>query len=108
MPQLKFKSIEGKKLINISKSMIDEMENIIKCPRDYFSLEVIESKFIFDGEYVNGNPTVEVAWFDRGQEVQDEVAKVITRNINSIGYENVDVIFTALCENKYYENGEHF
>ena len=108
MPLLKFKAREGRKLITVSKNLIDELEALIKCPRSYFSLEVVESKFIKDGAYVEGSPIVEVAWFDRGQDVQDEAAKIITKNINSIGYKDVDVIFTALEEKKYYENGEHF
>lgn len=108
MPALKFKSIEGKKLITISKVLIDELEGLLKCPRSYFTLEVIESRFIQDGSYVEGNPMIEVAWFDRGQEIQDEAAEIITRNINSIGYKDVDIIFTMLDKSKYYENGVHF
>jgi len=51
---------------------------------------------------------VEVAWFDRGQEIQDETARIITKYINLAGYENVDVIFFPLNKSNYYENGSHF
>lgn len=51
---------------------------------------------------------VDVFWFDRGQEIQDKAAKIITKHINSIGYKSVDVIFHPLDKMKYYENGEHF
>lgn len=86
--------------------MLEKLHKL--CPRDYFSLEVIQSVYVRDGEIVDGAPVVEVYWFDRGQEVQDKVAKIITKYINYIGYPEVDVIFFVLEESRYYENGEHF
>ncbi|WP_055666953.1 DUF1904 domain-containing protein [Desnuesiella massiliensis] len=108
MPALKFKGIEVEKLRFASKELIDELEQLLQCPRSYFTLEVIQSIFVRDGELVKGSPVVEVAWFDRGQETQDEAAKVITKHVNAMGYKEVDVIFMNLEKNKYYENGEHF
>lgn len=108
MPALKLKAINEKKALTISKELIDELQELIQCPRDYFSIEVTQSKFIMDGKFVGGPPMVEVFWFDRGQEVQDSAAKIITKYINSIGYKNVDVIFHTLDVKNYYENGEHF
>jgi len=108
MPALRLKSIDSKKVLLISKALIDELQELIQCPRDYFSIELAQSSFIFDGEFVEGPPEVDIFWFDRGQEIQDKVAKLITKYINSIGYNNIDVIFHSLEESKYYENGEHF
>lgn len=108
MPALKLKSIEAKKAITISKDLIDELQELIKCPRSYFSIEVDQSSFIMDGKFVEGPPTVDVLWFDRDQEIQDKSAKLITKYINLIGYASVDVIFHTIEENRYYENGEHF
>jgi hypothetical protein len=108
MPALKLKSIDENKAISISKQLIDELQELIQCPREYFSIELVQSKFIMDGMFVEGPQMVDVSWFDRGQEVQDKAAKIITKHINSIGYKNVDIIFHSLEKDKYYENGEHF
>lgn len=108
MPIIKFNAIEKNSVRQISKDLVDELQQLLQCPRAYFSLEVIMSEYIKDGEIVSGPPVVEVAWFDRGQEVQDHAARIITKHTHCAGYQNVDVIFTALHENKYYENGEHF
>lgn len=108
MPQVKIKGIEGKEVFIISKELIDELQELLQCPRNYFSIECINSTFIMDGNYVSTYPIIEVAWFDRGQELQDKVAKIITKYIQSLGYKDVDVIFTLLEEKRYYENGEHF
>lgn len=108
MPLIRLRAMDSKKICTISKELVDELEGLLRCPRDYFTLEVINSTFIEDGEFVPGNAVVEVAWFDRGQQTQDEAAKIITRHIQSIGYTSVDVIFLALDEKRYYENGQHF
>jgi hypothetical protein len=108
MPTLKFKGIEVTNICKASKDLIDELQELIKCPREYFTLAVDQSIYIMDGEIVEGSPKVEISWFDRGQEMQDKAAKVVTKYVNSMGYKEVDVVFTLLDKSRYYENGEHF
>ncbi|MEL7649112.1 MAG: DUF1904 family protein [Sedimentibacter sp.] len=108
MPALRFRAIDASKILEISKELTDELQELIQCPRSYFTLEVVQSRFITDGQFVEGPASVDVFWFDRGQEIQDKTAEIITRYINSSGYESVDIIFHTLEENRYYENGEHF
>lgn len=108
MPQIKIRGVETAKVCSISKNMVDELEKIIGCPRSYFTIECISSTFIKDGEMCEGYPFIEVVWFDRSQEVRDKVAKTINNFIHQCGYKSVDVFFTTLKENSYYENGEHF
>lgn len=108
MPQIKIRGVDTKKICSISKDMIDELEKLVGCPRDYFTIECISSTFIKDDEISDGYPLIEVVWFDRGQEVQDKVAESITKFILKSGYKNADVFFTVLKESSYYENGKHF
>ena len=108
MPQIKIRGVELKEICLISSELIDDLENIINCPRSYFTIEQLPSTFVSEGKVIIGYPFVEVSWFDRGQETQDKVALSITKFIKSLGHENVDVIFTSLKQNDYYENGEHF
>ncbi len=108
MPALKLNAIDAKRALTISKGLIDELQELLQCPRDYFSIEVPQSKYIIDGKFVGGPHMVEVYWFDRGQEVQNKAAAIITKHMSTIGYKNLDIIFYMLEKNKYYENGEHF
>lgn len=109
MPQLRIRGIKPEEVCKISEKTIDEMVEIIKCPRDYCVIECIQSVAIKDGKIAEAIPFIEIAWFDRGQEIQDRVAKVIDDNFRGIlKIENLDVVFTVLEEKKYYENGEHF
>lgn len=108
MPQLRFKAIDENKALSISKELINELQELIQCPREYFSIELVESRFIMDNEFVKGPQMIDVYWFDRGQVIQDKAAKIITKHIFSVGYKSIDVIFHNLEHSKYYENGEHF
>lgn len=108
MPQLKVIGMEVDKVMNISKALIDDLEALIGCPRDYFSIECVNSTSIMDGRIISGYPIIEIGWFDRGQEIQDLVAKVVTNYVKEQGYSTVDVIFNVFKKTCYYENGEHF
>jgi len=109
MPHLRFRGIEKQHVKEISKNLVDKLAKEVECPREWFTLEHIESLFIFDGEEnKNKYPFVEVLWFDRGSAVMSNVANLITDMIKSYSYDCVTVIFTNLTKEHYYENGEHF
>ncbi|MGO0884648.1 DUF1904 domain-containing protein [Clostridioides difficile] len=109
MPQIKIRGIHENDICKISEKMIDELVEAVKCPRDYFELECIKSVAIRGGKIAEVYPFVEIAWFDRGQEVQDIVARIITDSIrNNLDVESIDLAFTLFEKEKYYENGEHF
>lgn len=90
-----------------STALVDELATIVGCPRDYFTIEMIKSHFIMDGHVTQAPALIEVAWFDRGQEVRDEVAACITKYLKG-SKPCLDVYFITLEESAYYENGTHF
>lgn len=108
MPIIKIKAIPQNDVSKISKTLIDDLQKATQIPREHFTLEIPTSIYIVDGQVVDGPPMVEVFWFDRGQELQDQVAIILTHHIQSAGFQDVDVIFTILDRNRYYENGVHF
>lgn len=108
MPQLKMKNIKKCHIQSMCKDMIDELQNLLECPRNYFTIECVNSEFITDGEIPSDYPFVEVSWFDRGQLVKDEVAVIITKYVQKAGYKDIDIIFNNLETKDYYENGKHF
>ncbi|KAB3530463.1 DUF1904 domain-containing protein [Alkaliphilus serpentinus] len=108
MPQIKVRGISPEKLCKIDQNLIDELVEIVQCPRDYFQLEYIQSLAIRDGNIEEAYPFVEVAWFDRGLEVQDQVAKTITKYMRHLSEESVEVAFILFDKRSYYEDGERF
>lgn len=107
MPMLRIRGIQLSKIKQVSTQLVEELAHIIECPKDYLTLECIHSTFISEGEEVEPPALVEVAWFDRGQAVQDQVAQCITKYLGE-GLSCFEVYFITLKENQYYENGQHF
>lgn len=110
MPHLRFRAVEPQTVQTLSKSLIDELEPHMACPREDFTFEYIYTTFFHEEEVSSAYPFVEVLWFDRGQETKDAVAKIITHQVRGIIGEDVDVavIFTALEASSYYDNGQHY
>ncbi|MCQ1059433.1 DUF1904 domain-containing protein [Photobacterium sp. ZSDE20] len=111
MPHLRFRAVEFDHVKALSTKLVDYLEPLMACPREDFTLEHVSTTFIFDGEVSDAYPFVEVLWFDRGQEVQDQVAQLITEAVRAEFEEpeqDVAVIFTALTASAYYDNGSHY
>ncbi|HMM22309.1 MAG TPA: DUF1904 domain-containing protein [Selenomonadales bacterium] len=108
MPQIIIRGMDEAPVKAISGGLVDELTEIVGCPRDYFTIELLPSIFIADGKAVEGTPFVQVNWFDRGQAVQDRAAAAIDRHIRGAGYRQTDIFFLVLQEQKYYENGRHY
>lgn len=108
MPILRFHAIDPVKICAQSEAFTIDLATTVSCTTDLVTLEVIESKFIVNGQETKGYPVIEVLWFDRGQTVQDAAAKCITKHVQEMGYPEVDIIFMPLTKSSYYENGEHF
>ncbi|KII79848.1 DUF1904 domain-containing protein [Vibrio renipiscarius] len=110
MPHFRFRAVEPQLVQTLSKSLIDELQSHMNSPREDFTFEYIYTTFYHEGEVSAAYPFVEVLWFDRGQETQDSVAKIITDQVRGIIGEdiNVAVIFTALNASGYYDNAQHY
>lgn len=108
MPQIIIKGMDVDKVKAISTSLVDELQRIMDCPRDYFQLEVSTSVFIMDGKQVEITPLVQVKWFDRGQRVQDQAAAAICRHGREAGYDQVETFFIPLEKERYYDNENHY
>ncbi|ROV61083.1 DUF1904 domain-containing protein [Vibrio ponticus] len=110
MPHFRFRAVEPQTVQTLSKPLIDELQEIMGSPREDFTFEYVYTTFYHEGEVNPAYPFVEVLWFDRGQEKQDSVAKIITDQVRGImGQDvNVAVIFTALNPSAYYDNAEHY
>lgn len=109
MPHIRIRGMKKNEIQQMSTELIDELSEIIKSPRDYFTIEHIESTFIFDGA-LGGNryPFVNVDWFAREEDVRTKTVETITRYIKKFEYDCIAVYFTDLIEKNYFENGEHF
>lgn len=110
MPHFRFRALEPQTVQALSETLGNELPALMNAPREDFTFEYIYSTFFFDGAVSQAYPFVEVLWFDRGQDIQNKVATVITEHVRSVLASPVDVavIFSALAPNQYYDNAQHY
>ena len=84
MPHLKIRGMAKQPIIENSKELIDGLTEIVKCDRTWFTIEHIDTEYIFDGKIVEGYTFVELFWFERTPEVKKQVADFITKFIKKI------------------------
>lgn len=103
MPFLRFRAVEEEKVAVISKNLVDELQSLIGCPREAFSLEAVHSTFVKDGEIIKGTPFVEVTWFDKGPDIQNNFVEILTENLSKVDIQNFRVLFYPLDDKRYYK-----
>ncbi|MDR7002410.1 DUF1904 family protein [Neobacillus niacini] len=108
MPHLFIRGITVEQVKTISKPLVQELADLCACGTDNFTLEIVQSTFVFDGNEVPGYPFIEVKWFERGQEIRDAFANIVTKQVQSLGIPEVEVAFSTFKESDYYFNGKSF
>ncbi|MCU4675385.1 DUF1904 domain-containing protein [Catenovulum sp. 2E275] len=109
MPHLRFFAVEENVVEVLSESLAEELAQIIDCPVDYFTMQVMQSQFYRSGKKTAGEAYVEVHWFARSQVLQNQFAEHLNKRLKAYYPEqDITVTFTQLAGDNYYENGEHF
>ncbi|MGL5681503.1 MAG: DUF1904 family protein [Marinifilaceae bacterium] len=108
MPTLRFHAIDQDRLLKVSANLLDDLVHIVQVPEDYFNFEVIRSACIIRNQIGDGFPIVEILAFQRDIEVEDQMAKAVTKHLQRAGYPDSEVYFIHLEKRHYYNNGEHY
>ncbi|MFT4416972.1 DUF1904 family protein [Fredinandcohnia humi] len=108
MPHLFIRGLSAEQVKSISIPLVEELAELCACGTDNFTLEVVNSTFIFEEKEVPGFPFIEVKWFERGQQVQDQFAQIVTKHVHLLSIPEVEVAFSAFLESSYYSNGKSF
>jgi hypothetical protein len=102
MPQLTVRGIHIQTMAAISHLLVKELAMVCGCGTDNFTIDCLHLTSVFDGQIADTYPFVEVAWFERGFDVQDRFAEVLTRHIRLAGIAEVEVAFKVYREDSYY------
>ncbi|MBT9134310.1 MAG: hypothetical protein DDT34_01223 [Firmicutes bacterium] len=106
LPRLQFYALPLPVVTEVSEALVDELAALMNVAREHFVLEHIATTYVYDGVMREGFPYVEVHCFDRGAEVFDRTAEIITGRLQALGVASVDVAFRPLIRRHYYENGK--
>lgn len=107
MPHIRVRAVEYDHLVSRSGRIVDRLAEKVGCDRSWFTLELVETRFVADGKPCQPNPFVEVLWFPRDAETKKAVAAILDEELRGRS-EYVTVVFTDLERGDYFEKGEHY
>lgn len=103
------RALKKEQVQKLSQELVTELARTVMTSEDNFTFEWIASEFFFGGKPTTSYPLIEVLWFARSQEIQDETARLITAKVKEATQAaDVVVVFQVLEKDAYYENSEHF
>ncbi|NEW07837.1 DUF1904 family protein [Paenibacillus sp. SYP-B3998] len=105
MPRITVRGLTVNQVCQMSEGLIDQLATICGCEPDNFTLECLNHTAIFAGKPVEAYPFIEVAWFERGSVIRNQVAKSITDHVVALGIPEVEVAFSTYAKEAYYING---
>ncbi|WP_245585945.1 DUF1904 family protein [Paenibacillus pinihumi] len=105
LPQLTVRGIDKDVLAVISKPLLQEMAQVCGCGTDNFTIDCLQVTAIGEEGVTGVYPFIEVAWFERGREVRDVLARTITSHIQAAGIQELEIAFKVYQEDGYYING---
>ncbi|MGX7112322.1 DUF1904 family protein [Gemella cuniculi] len=92
MPRIVVRGVKKNDLKKVSKELFDTISKIIDRPREAFTLDLVESTAILDGEELN-RANIEISWVSRPVEVCEKVASEVHELIKPFGYDAVMISF---------------
>ncbi|OFJ19770.1 DUF1904 family protein [Vibrio cholerae] len=81
MPHLRFRAVETHIVESLVPTLLNELSSLLSTSRNTFTFELINTQYFAEGEIY---PMVEVLWFGREQQTQDQIAQVITDQIRQL------------------------
>jgi hypothetical protein len=103
------RALSEEQVATLSQKLVSSLASLIRTGEDNFTFERIGTQFFCGGKPVSSDPFVEVFWFERPKEIQDQAAALITAEVKAlVSGRDVAVVFCRLEPSAYYENGTHF
>lgn len=109
MPHIRIRAMTDHQVAQASIELPELLAATMQTTSDNFTFEKLHSSFFERGKEISSYPFVEVWWFKRSQELQDQAALQITDTLKKLsGAEDVIVSFYEIPRQNYYENGNHY
>ncbi|PVZ63931.1 DUF1904 family protein [Pelagibaculum spongiae] len=109
MPHLRIRGVDQQQAESLSFSLPQILAEPLSIKPSAVPLEWISSQLLINGQ-TQLKPLLEVHWFARPQAQQDQIAQVLTHELNRVLGSKMDysVVFYVMDKSAYYRNGQHF
>lgn len=110
MPHIRCRGMQRETVVAMSETLVEQLSELTAAPAAHFTVEHVATEFIATRFGGKAYPFIELFWFDRGQEMQDAAAKLITAIVQqTVGdVADVAVVVLPLTRTAYYDNGVHY
>lgn len=110
MPRIIYKNISPEDVCVLSKELSRKSAEIVGCPVDWLTFECVHNYLFVDGDDQTMNTLfIEVEWFKRSQDQQDELAMYLYEELTKrYTTREITIIFKDLNKEDYYEEGKNF
>lgn len=108
MPQLTFRGVKENTVAQASCVLPKVLSTIMECPEDYFTFDLLVIRSYAGGKAALTAPFLEILWFERGDLVRDQAAKVIEEEMVSLGVHDLEICFVSSEQKAYYSGGISF
>ncbi|WP_127530602.1 DUF1904 family protein [Paenibacillus kobensis] len=106
MPHLLFRGIQPESLRQIAEPLAVQLAEICSCGTDNFTMDCFQTTAVYGGEGAHSFPFVEVAWFERGDDVRSRFASAVTQQLSGLGLTGIEIGFRTYREDSYYIDGK--
>ena len=110
MPHIRMRGLPQEAVVELSKTLIDELALLCQTAPSSFTLDWVPSISYRHGEVDRDFVQVEVLWFPKKPETHHVVEQVIRQAILSVyvSAKHISIMFTTLSPSCYYRDGRHF
>ena len=106
MPHLVVRGVSAEALRSAAPALVQQLAELCDCGTDNFTVSGLHTTAAWGG--APDEPSfafVEVGWFERGNEIRNRFARLVTESLMPLGLDEVEVVFVTYREEAYYING---
>ncbi|WP_394205277.1 DUF1904 domain-containing protein [Shewanella waksmanii] len=110
MPHIRMRGLPEDVVAQLSHTLLNDLAVVTQLDAKAFTLDWVPITSYRGGTADHSVLQVEVLWFPKAPDIQDEVESIIRQQLLSIYRQatHVAVMFTALEPRNYYRDGNHF
>lgn len=102
MPHLIFNGVKKEDVQTVSKNTQFKLAEICNTTPTNFIFDYIESTWYLGGDEMSKYPLIEIKMFDRGREVEKNMYRVISGELEKLGYEDIELYIIHLQKESYF------
>ena len=109
MPQVSMRGMNPETAVKLAPKIKETVVSVTGTDAKYVTTEYICSFQMDDTGICESFPKVDILWLTgRPQEMHDALAKALTELFKNNGFNKLQVTFTNMPPNYFYDNGEHY